>query len=89
MSIKELLNFDIGRFLLRVPAPRVSRDQAIEIARNYFYEKYSNPVISFEPYVKEQLRTWAVCCTFSLRPQLWVFIDNQTGEVTKEIHPRY
>jgi hypothetical protein len=74
------------RVLLRVPAPLITRQQAIAIAVAEATKRGAPPLSSGHyaspgPSAREQLRDWAVLLEPDFRPSRIVVIDNQSGQV--------
>lgn len=74
------------RRLLRIPAPKITHEQAVKIALAELDRRGSRLMPSHNyasrgPVVQEKLRVWAVWLDPGFRPCRVVVIDNQTGEV--------
>jgi hypothetical protein len=68
------------RVVLFVPQPRISRSQALAIAKQEAEQRgwpFENPDIV------EELRTWVVFTRGDMRPSPWIVICQQTGEVVR------
>ena len=66
------------RKILRIPQPRITRTEAIEIAGRFCKER--DWTIE-KPSVKEELRTWVVWVQGGVMPSPFVSVDQQTGDV--------
>ncbi len=80
------------RMLFHVPAPRITREQAVEIAlaeavRRDAPALRSSHYTSPRPSAREGLRDWRVWLEPDFRPCRVVVIDNQTGEVKAYVAP--
>ncbi|HEY1066310.1 MAG TPA: hypothetical protein VGE52_09385 [Pirellulales bacterium] len=74
------------RWLLRVPAPLVSREQALEIARRDFPPGDDGWTWE-DPTVVEGLREWRVVSRRGQAPARWVCVCQQTGRVVDFVAP--
>lgn len=76
--------FWLLRKMLFIPNPRITREQALEIAHRQAETKgwkFDNPR------AVEELREWRICTNGKYRPSPWVLICNQTGEVVRSRRP--
>ena len=72
--------FRILRIVLRIPPPRITREEAVTIAKD-FCSKHDWEMN--RPTVVEELRTWLVWVDGNVKGSPWVVIDQQTGDVVK------
>lgn len=72
------------RFVFRIPAPLVTKEQAREIALRYADSKGSSVD---DPRVEERLRTWKVHLMPGTKPGWWLYVDNQTGRIRRVFAP--
>jgi hypothetical protein len=72
------------RFLLRIPAPLVTREEALTIALRYA-ESEGGGVKN--PRIEERLRTWKVHLMPDYRPGWWLSVDNQSGQIVQVFAP--
>ncbi len=70
--------FWIIRKIRRIPQPRITRKEAVEIAERFCKER--GWTIE-KPSVNEELRTWLIWLEGLMRPSPFVVIDQQTGDV--------
>jgi hypothetical protein len=77
--------FWITRKILRVPAPKVAADQALQIAIGEAVRRGHGPLGS--PTTSERLHTWVIWLEPLMRPCRIVEVDNQTGQVIKYLAP--
>jgi len=70
--------FQLLRTLLFIAPPRVSREDALEIARS---ETERRGWIFNKPRVTERLRTWLIWANGDVIPSPFVIINQQTGDV--------
>ena len=76
----------IARKMLSVPPARITREQALVRANDFFGER---KLLIDAPVVTELLRHWKVLARGEIKGSPWVLIDNQTGAITKSgIPPR-
>jgi len=78
------------RKALRLPPPRISREQAIEIALAHLAkcgESFIQCDNDHGPTVSEGLKTWIVSLDPDVIPCRVAVVDNQTGEVVKFVSP--
>jgi hypothetical protein len=76
------------RKLLRLPAPKISRQQAIEIALAELTRRSSAPLqtqLGRGPLAREGLKDWTVLLDPDFKPCRRMIIDNQTGEIVKYV----
>jgi len=66
------------RMLLRIPSPRLSREDALTIARTVCLERGWR---WNRPDVVDELRHWLVWCDSDVKGSASILIDQQTGEV--------
>jgi hypothetical protein len=68
------------RSLLLIPPPLITRERAVEIARQW------GEVSGFgatNPIAEERLWTWIVWLTPDRKPSPYMYVDNQTGEIDR------
>ncbi len=70
----------IMREIMRIPQPRITRTEAVEIAGRLCKER--GWVIN-KPMVVEELRTWKIVVEGGMKPSPFVAIDQQTGNVVR------
>ncbi len=68
------------RKIMRIPQPRVTRAEAVEIAGRLCKERGWTMK---NPSVVEELRTWVVWTAGGMKPSPFVVIDQQTGDVIR------
>jgi hypothetical protein len=68
------------RKVLRIPEPRFSADQALEIAQR---ECANRGLGIGHAVVVERLRTWLVWVDSARKGCPWVLVDQQSGEIVK------
>ncbi len=66
------------RKIMRIPQPRITRAEAVEIAGRFCKERGWTMK---NPSVVEELRTWLVWVQGGMKPSPFVDIDQQTGDV--------
>jgi len=72
--------FWLLRTLLFIPQPRITKDEALEIARQECERRgwgWRNP------HVTEELKTWLIWTMGGMRPSPFVAVNQQTGEVVR------
>jgi len=72
------------RFLLRIPAPRITKEEALRIAREEVIRQGDTWGI---PAVQQKLRTWIVWSNRDVVGSPFVEVDNQTGQVRQFASP--
>ena len=78
------------RTLRRLPPPKVTRDEAIQIALAEMRHRGSGPLQvagARGPSACEGLRDWTILLEPDFKPCRNVVVDNQTGRVLKYICP--
>jgi hypothetical protein len=78
------------RTLRRLPPPKVTRDEAVQIALAEMRNRGSGPLQvagARGPSASEGLRDWTILLEPDFRPCRRVVVDNQTGRVVKCISP--
>ncbi len=70
----------IMREIMRIPQPKITRAEAVEIAGRCCKERGWTMK---NPSVVEELRTWLVWTAGGMKPSPFVAIDQQTGDVVE------
>ncbi len=68
------------RKIMRIPQPKITRAEAVEIAGRFCKERGWTMK---NPSVVEELRTWLVWVQGGMKPSPFVAIDQQAGEVVR------
>jgi hypothetical protein len=68
------------RYLLRIPPPLITREQAVEIARQW---GEANGYGATNPRAEERVWTWIVWLTPDRDPSPYMYVDNRTGEIDR------
>ncbi len=66
------------RFLFRIPKPKIDRDEALIIAKEFFVKEGVRIV---RPYIIEESYTWLVWANKDMKPSTWARINNQDGKI--------
>ena len=72
----------IIRLILGIPKPKIFKNAALNIAKEYFTSKGINNLNlrAFE----DGLKNWVVWANKDTKSSPWISIDNQTGEIKDE-----
>jgi len=72
------------RLIFFISTPRINRNQALEIAQDYFGKE---GIEISAPRIVEELRAWLIWANGNIKPSPWVRIDNQEGLILETGKP--
>jgi len=74
----------IFRFLFNIPQPKISREEAFELAEKYFREE---GIKIGQLLVIEEMRAWFIWSNANVKTSPWIRLDNQEGDILESGKP--